>query len=101
MKKIFILIFVGMFLISSGVFPQKREGNTLSNPRGEPVFAYLNLNNITTLFRNNGISDMDRSLSNSGFVYPWSTGKTAVFISGLLWGIKIAGDPQARVGGSA
>ncbi len=97
MKKIFILLFVGMFLISSGVFPQKREGNKSLNPRGEPVLAYLNLNNISTIFLNNGRSDVDPSIipwGGPGFKYPKETGKTAVFSSGLLWGVKIAGDPQ-------
>jgi len=104
MKKIFILLFAGMFLISSGVFPQKREGDKLSNPLGEPDIAYLNLNNISTIFLNNGTSDFDPNIipfGGSGFKYPKETGKTAVFRSGLLWGAKIAGDPQVRVGGSA
>ncbi len=102
MKKIFILLFVGMFLISSVVFSQKREGNKLSNPRGEPALAFLNLNNISTIFRNNGISDIDKYQSNSGFMYPKETGKTAVFISGLLWGaiINDPGQQDPHVGGS-
>ncbi len=59
------------------------------------------MNNISTVFRNNGISDIDAAQQNSGFKYPKETGKTAVFASGLIWGVKIAGDPQVRVGGSA
>ena len=68
---------------------------------GDPIWAYLNLNNISTVFRNNGISDIDVNQQNSGFVFPKGFGKTAVYTSGLLWGAKIPGDPQARVGGSA
>jgi hypothetical protein len=101
MKKIFILIFVGIFLISSGIFPQKPGGKITYKTTGYPSFTYLNLNNISTVFRNNGISDLDIFLSNSGFKYPKETGNTAVFCSGLLWGAKIAGDPQVRVGGSS
>ncbi len=101
MKKVVILLFVGMFFINSGIFPQKPGGKNTHNTTGDPSYTYLNLNNISTIFRNNGISDIDISLSNSGFKYPKETGKTAVFISGLLWGVKIAGDPQVRVGGSA
>jgi len=71
------------------------------NPQlGDPIRAYLNLNNISTIFKNTGISDIDIGQSNSGFKYPKETGKTAVFESGLIWGVKIAGDPQVRVGGS-
>ncbi len=100
MKKIFILFFVGMFLIGSGIFPQKPDGKNTHKTTGDPIYAYLNLNNISTVFRNNGISDWDIFQSNSGFKYPKETGKTAVFCSGLLWGVKIAGDPQVRVGGT-
>jgi len=101
MKKIFYLLFAGMFLINSGVFPQKPvTDDSPSSPQGDPIRAYLNLNNISTVFKNTGISDIDAGQSNSGFVYPFGTGKAAVFISGLIWGAKIAGDPQVRVGGS-
>ena len=74
------------------------QGN--DNPQlGMPIRAYLNLNNISTIFENNGISDITPE-GNSGFKFPKETGKTAVFESGLIWGAKIAGDPQIRVGGS-
>jgi hypothetical protein len=101
MKKIFILLFVGMFLICSGIFPQKPNGKNTNNTTGDPSYTYLNLNSISTVFRNNGLSDIDVLQSASGFKYPKETGKTAVYCTGLLWGAKIAGDPQVRVGGSA
>jgi hypothetical protein len=85
----------------SGIAQKPVTGDNPSSPLGDPIRAYINLNNITTIFKNTGISDIDIGQSNSGFVYPFGTGKTAVFISGLLWGVKIAGDPQVRVGGSA
>lgn len=64
-------------------------------------FQFLDINQILTVFRNNGISDWDKDLNNSGFVYPKGSGKTAVFTSGLLWGARVVGDPQVRVGGTA
>jgi hypothetical protein len=67
---------------------------------GTPIRAYLNLNSISTVFKNTGISDIDESEQSSGFKFPKETGKTAVYESGLLWGVKIPGDPQVRVGGS-
>ncbi len=60
----------------------------------------LNINNISTYFYNNGISDIS-ALGNSGLVYPKGSGKTAAFTSGLLWGARVAGDPDPRMGGTA
>ncbi|MCH7962836.1 MAG: T9SS type A sorting domain-containing protein [Bacteroidetes bacterium] len=66
-----------------------------------PSQAYLNLNNISTVFGNNGISDTDIEGMNAGFEFPKGSGKTAIFASGFLWGALIPGDPQVRCGGSA
>jgi hypothetical protein len=63
-----------------------------------PNKTYLNTNNISTLFWNNGFADIDSFNSNSRFVFPKGTGKTAVFKSGLMWGAKLNG--EIRVGGS-
>jgi hypothetical protein len=60
----------------------------------------LNINNISSYFFNNGISDISAQ-GNSGLVYPKGSGKTAAFTSGLLWGARVAGDPDPRVGGTA
>ena len=98
------LIYVLMFLLivlCCILYPQKIEnGRSQSSPDGAPIRAYLNLNNISTIFKNDGISDINIGQDASGFVYPFGTGKTAVYCSGLIWGAKIAGDPQVRVGGS-
>ena len=56
-------------------------GNNHYSPQGDPVQAYLNLNNISTVFKNDGISDIDVFQSSSGFVFPKGSGKTAVFAS--------------------
>ncbi|MCH8034088.1 MAG: T9SS type A sorting domain-containing protein [Bacteroidetes bacterium] len=101
MKYIISSLSLFLFLLSSLCYSQKPEtGDSPPSPQGDPIRAYLNLNNISTIFKNTGISDIDVAESNSGFVYPVLSGKTAVFISGLIWGVKIAGDPQVRVGGS-
>ena len=62
--------------------------------------SFLDINNIGTVLRNNGISDIDVNQSNAGFIYPKFSGKISVFTSGLLWGTFIPGDPQVRVGGT-
>lgn len=66
---------------------------------GTPVNTYLNINNISTVFWNNGYSDIDIQDANSGFVFPKGSGKAAVFKSGFLWGGTIGG--EVRVGGSS
>ena len=68
---------------------------------GTPVYTYMNVNNISTVLRDNGTADINPLQTNSGLVFPRGSGKTAIFESGFLWAAKIAGDPQVRVGGSA
>jgi hypothetical protein len=94
MKKIIHFAIISFFLFPF-LSAQKNDNPQL----GLPIRAYLNLNNISTIFENTGISDINMD-GNSGFKYPKETGKTAVFESGLIWGVKIEGDPQVRVGGS-
>jgi len=67
----FLLIVLCCFL-----YPQELENgyNPLSQA-GEPIRAYLNLNNVSTIFKNDGISDIDAFQQNSGFVFPKGTGK--------------------------
>ncbi len=100
MKMSTMFVLVGIFIINSDIIPQKSSGNYSYNPTGEPSHSYLNLNNISTQFYNNGISDIDPT-GNSGFKFPKQTGKTAVFTSGLLWGAMVQSDPIPRVGGTA
>lgn len=70
--------------------------------QGIPSHSYLNLNNISTIYQNNGLSDTDNldDLWRSGFEFPKGSGKTAMFISGFMWGAFIPGDPQVKIGGS-
>lgn len=93
-----LIKFLALFIIVA-------SANTLAQSSytdlGDPIRAYLNLNNISTVFKNDGISDINVGQDASGFVYPFGSGKTAIYESGLIWGVKISGDPQVRVGGSA
>ena len=64
--------------------------------------TYLNCNHISTIFYNDGMSDVIRSNGGqAGFEYPKGSGKTAVYKSGLLWGAFVEGDNQFRTSGSA
>ncbi len=69
------------------------------NANGTPVLTYLNINNLSTVLRNDGTADIDAQEQNSGLVFPKGSRKTACFQSGFLWGGIIGG--QVRVGGSA
>ena len=99
---IYALMFV-FLLLCSIVYPQKPgTENSPSSPDGSPIRAYLNLNNISTIFKNDGISDINIGQSASGFVFPKGTGKTAVYQSGLLWGaiLNRPNENDPHIGGS-
>ncbi len=99
--KYLILLLLFLFIESfTDSYPQDYKQNKTLVPLGESSYTHLNINNISTLLYNNGISDIS-ALGYSGFVFPKRTGKTAVFCSGFLWGGKVPGDPEPRVGGSA
>ena len=93
-----ILIFTTDQLQAEG--NKKDGGNKLSKTNAQTASTYLDINNISSFFYNNGISDIASS-GNSGFVYPKGSGRTAVFTSGLLWGAKVSGFADPRVGGTA
>jgi hypothetical protein len=82
---------------------EKNKNKTLNKTLGTPVRSFFNANNIYTVFKNTGISDIDVDEANSGLVYPKGSGKTAVFQSGFLWGGYRADDPDRtpQVGGTA
>lgn len=69
-----------------------------SNTAGTPSNTMLNINNIATIFYNDGKSDITQG-GDCGFTYPKGTGKNVFFQSGLLWGGKI--DNYWAVGGTA
>jgi hypothetical protein len=59
--------------------------------------THININNISTILANDGWADRDPFTGNSGLVFPKGSGKTLVFQSGLLWGLKT---DSLHVGGS-
>ena len=97
MKK-FIFLFVALFL-TDYTFLSAQVSDKKVNTLGEPSYTRLNLNNISTAFYNNGMSDINPDM-NSGFFYPKGMGKTAIHASGLLWGLLTSGNPSLRVNGS-
>ena len=97
-----ILVSLSLFLVQGGVYAEGKPDNLKSPAKvnGSPTRTYLDINKISTQFYNDGRSDIDNS-GNSGFEFPIKSGKTCVFQSGFLWGAKVPGDAQVRVGGSA
>jgi hypothetical protein len=97
MKKIIHFVTISFFLCSFAV-AQRNDNPQL----GDPISAYLNLNNISTKFKNTGISDFNISGNGSGFVFPKGTGKTAIYESGLIWGaiLNNPNEQDPHVGGS-
>jgi hypothetical protein len=94
----FIFSFMVLFLISCTFLPAQRSG-TKVNSLGEPSYTRLNLNNISTAFYNNGMSDINPDM-NSGFFYLKGSGKNAIYASGLIWVAKAPDLPQIRANGS-
>lgn len=102
-KYIFVLMMSILFLapgLRAEGDKKASQNNGLNKTNLQKSATYLNINKISSYFFNNGISDIS-SDGNSGLVYPKGSGKTAVFTSGLLWGAKVAGDQDPRMGGTA
>ena len=101
----YILVFViSIFFLVPGLRAEGdkkvKNNNALNKGNTYVALTSLSINNISTYFYNNGISDISAQ-GNSGLVYPKGSGKTAAFTSGLLWGARVAGDLDPRVGGTA
>ncbi|MBD3409036.1 MAG: hypothetical protein GF419_02420, partial [Ignavibacteriales bacterium] len=62
-----------------------KKGERVSKTTGSPVRTFLNINNISTVIKNDGISDIDYAENNSGLIYPKGSGKAAMFTAGFLW----------------
>jgi hypothetical protein len=95
----FLLLLLTGFLVSTFAEGDKDNNKKLDKPTAVTVRTYLDINNILTVLKDDGISDIDINEQNSGLVFPKGSGKTAVFTSGLLWGCLRGGTPQ--VGGTA
>jgi len=91
-------------LLATATLGAKEKNGTRSpasaKTTGSPVVTFMDINNISTPIRNNGIADINTAQTLAGFVFPKGSGKTAVYESGFLWAAKVPGDPQVRVGGS-
>lgn len=104
--KFFLALFLGIAFSVGSTFAEgdgSQKGNkTLSKPLGSPIRAYMNINFISTIIKNDGKSDINIGEDASGLIYPRGSGKTAVYQSGFLWAAKV-NDPaenDPHVGGT-
>ncbi|HTK81543.1 MAG TPA: hypothetical protein VL633_04575 [Bacteroidota bacterium] len=95
-----VLTLFGILVLQADA-ADKRPGQprSVSKINGSPVYTYFNINNLSTVLRNDGVADIDAQEQNSGLVFPKGSRKTAAFQTGFLWGGKVNG--EIRVGGSS
>ena len=74
MKRLSIIVLVLLLaggMVSAGENGQRTPGNAqLSKTTGSPVYTFMNINNISTVYRNDGTSDIDVAQQNSGLGVP-------------------------------
>ncbi len=93
---------LSLILLSSNVIVRAegvdgKKGKVLNKTTGTPGATKFNINNISTFFGNDGISDLSTT-GDSGFQFPIGSGKTVFYESGFLYGGYVNG--EWRVGGS-
>ena len=66
---------------------ERAEPGSLLTTNGAPAYSILNINNLTTWVRYDGISNFSPS-SNNGLYYPRGTGNL-VYKDGIVWGAKV------------
>ncbi len=90
-----ILLNTNIIVRAEGV--EGKKGKELSKTTGTPAATKFNINNISTFFGNDGISDLSTT-GDSGFQFPIGSGKTVFYESGFVYGGYV--NKEWRVGGS-
>ncbi len=88
--RLVISLFIILFIFSRPTHAESEEDSTVQ-------FKRLNINNVSTSFSNNGLSDYNL-FGTKGFWYPKNSHLTVFNWSGFLWGGKI--NNQIRVSGT-
>ena len=69
--KFFLLLLLGTLLTLSNIYAEGgdkgKSSNTLEKP-GSPIRAYMNINFISTIIKNTGISDINVGQDASGLI---------------------------------
>ncbi len=91
------LILLGTFVNVQAKGVEGTKGKVLNKTTGTPAATKFNINNISTFFGNDGISDLSYT-GDSGFQFPIGSGKTVFYESGFLYGGLVKN--EWRVSGS-
>ncbi|MEO8665868.1 MAG: T9SS type A sorting domain-containing protein [Ignavibacteria bacterium] len=87
-----------MFVALKGDDPSYGYRNSKSESFNAAVDSkLLNINNISTWFRNNGNFNRDPATQNAGFEWPKGSGKYARYASGLWMGCTVGNDTLTAV----
>ncbi|MGB2958889.1 MAG: hypothetical protein WBG01_10070 [Bacteroidota bacterium] len=79
----------------------RSRGNQLAKPSGLPGLTHFNINRMATPVDAYGRMDIsERSVGRYGLIYPRGSGKSCVFMSGLMWGGRFGIGGDIRVRGS-
>ncbi len=98
---VFSLILLSSFVLKAEGVEGKDKGKVYKTT-GSPQNTKFNINNISTFFGNDGISDLSIS-GDSGFQFPIGSGKTVFYESGFVYGgdfPKADGTKEFRISGS-
>jgi len=97
---LYLLLLVSLIVFQPNAVNAKGDKNTkrnnLNKVNGTPAATWFTINNIATILRNDGDSDLNGN--DSGFEYPNGSNKTVFFESGFLYGGLYK--DEWRVGGS-
>ncbi|MCK6559350.1 T9SS type A sorting domain-containing protein [candidate division KSB1 bacterium] len=92
------LMLAGLLLYGATAFAERPAGEkernqqALSKPTGTPRYQILNINNIWTWIRNDGMSNHS-PIADDGTYFPRGTG-SAIYQDGIMWGGKVYLDPN-------
>ncbi len=98
---VFSLILLSSFVLRAEGVEGKDKGKVYKTT-GTPQNTKFNINNISTFFGNDGISDLSTT-GDSGFQFPIGSGKTVFYESGFVYGgnyPKDDGTIEFRISGS-
>ena len=91
------LILLGSTVIVRAEGVDGKKGKVLNKTTGTPGATKFNINNISSFFGNDGVSDLNTT-GDSGFQFPIGSGKTVFYESGFVYGGYV--NKEWRVGGS-
>jgi hypothetical protein len=87
MKRAVLMVIPAVVVIAAS-FSENKRGMVQRTATWTATQTWLNINNISTTFWNDGRFDRRQLDGNAGFVFPKGSGKALVYQSGLVWGTR-------------